>query len=244
MTIRINNVEIQYEIHRKKVKNMTLRIKSDGKVIVTANNRISSIHIEEFIKNKANWILTKLEKVKNTIKLGKDMLNIKENESILILGKECKLKLFQSEVNKVEIFENNIYIYCKDILEEANINHAFNSWLKKYTKSIMEEQLKSSMKTFKAYLIENGYSNYNEELPVLRIRGMKSRWGSCMVNKRVITLNAYLIHTPLSCIEFVMFHELVHLIHPNHSKDFYYVLSMLLPEHLERNKHLNQYTLI
>ena len=66
--------------------------------------------------------------------------------------------------------------------------------------------------------------------PALRIRDMKSRWGSCMPQKGVITLNRRLIQAPPACIRMVVTHELCHLIYPNHGSGFYALLSRLAPD--------------
>ena len=75
--------------------------------------------------------------------------------------------------------------------------------------------------------------------PKLRIRTMKSCWGSCLVNKGIITLNRKLLMKPRECIEYVMVHELCHFIHPNHSKEFYKFMEQFMPDWKERKGRLN-----
>ena len=62
------------------------------------------------------------------------------------------------------------------------------------------------------------------------IRAMKTRWGSCNVNTRRISINLHLIHKPRACLEYVVVHELVHLLEANHSKRFYALMTRFLPE--------------
>ena len=81
---------------------------------------------------------------------------------------------------------------------------------------------------------------YGVEKPTLRIRAMETRWGSCLIKKRIITLNKRLLEAPRNCIEYVVMHELCHLIHPNHSKNFYNFLTTLMPDWKERKKVLEQ----
>lgn len=244
MKISFNNVEIDYEIHRKKVKNMTLRVKTDGRVIITANNRVSTSQIEAFIVNKADWILSKLDKVNSSIKLGWEEILVKHNESFHLLGIDYKFILIKDTNYGIKLKDNTIEIYCKEITDKEVINRIFRDWLKSYTKDVMDEVLLACMKRFELLIGHKLSSSDKVTKPILKIRKMKSRWGSCMVNKRTITMNAYLIHTPLACIEMVMYHELAHFIHPNHSRDFYNTLSILLPDHRERSKDLNRYVLV
>ena len=76
-------------------------------------------------------------------------------------------------------------------------------------------------------------------LPLLRLRAMTSRWGSCHVKKRIVTLNLRLAFYPLPLLEYVLVHELVHFEHPNHSPAFYASLAARLPDWRERKQSLD-----
>ena len=80
---------------------------------------------------------------------------------------------------------------------------------------------------------------YGIARPKVRIRTMKSCWGSCLVNKGIITLNRKLLMKPKECIEYVVVHELCHFIHPNHSKQFYSFMEQFMPDWKERKARLN-----
>ena len=84
------------------------------------------------------------------------------------------------------------------------------------------------------------FQKYGVEMPTLRIRDMETRWGSCLVKKGIVTLNKRLLEAPRNCIEYVVMHELCHFIHPNHSKQFYGFLAMLMPDWKERKQLLNK----
>ena len=80
---------------------------------------------------------------------------------------------------------------------------------------------------------------YGVKKPKLRVRTMKSCWGSCLVNKGIRTLNRKLLMKPRECIEYVVVHELCHFIHPNHSKQFYGFMEQFMPDWKERKARLN-----
>ena len=77
--------------------------------------------------------------------------------------------------------------------------------------------------------------------PVLKQRVMRSRWGSCMPLKGIVTMNTYLAIMPEAIIDHVMLHELCHFIHPNHSRHFYDVMTVRMPDWKERCKAMNRY---
>ena len=79
--------------------------------------------------------------------------------------------------------------------------------------------------------------------PIIKIKTMKSMWGNCNFVKRVVSLNIYLAKARIECIDYVITHELAHLIHHNHSKDFHNLMTTLMPDWKVRKKLLNNYTL-
>ncbi len=73
---------------------------------------------------------------------------------------------------------------------------------------------------------------------------MKSRWGSCLPGKGIITLNKRLLEAPRGCIQYVILHELCHLIHPDHSKRFYGLLAAWMPDWKEWKTRLEETVLL
>lgn len=82
---------------------------------------------------------------------------------------------------------------------------------------------------------------YGVTYPVIKIRKMTSRWGSCQPLKGIITLNSKLAQVPRECAEYVVVHEFAHFLQPNHSKDFYGVVAGIMPDYKERKKKLEQF---
>lgn len=84
------------------------------------------------------------------------------------------------------------------------------------------------------------FAPYVPQKPVLVLRSMKTRWGSCTPGKCKITLNRALLKTDERCIEYVLAHEFTHFLHPDHSKRFYAFLERMMPDYRERKKHLEE----
>lgn len=73
----------------------------------------------------------------------------------------------------------------------------------------------------------------------IRIRAMKSRWGSCNFGKGTLNFNLRLIDQPLECIEYVVMHEFAHFVHPNHSTAYHALMTALMPDWKQRKARLN-----
>lgn len=84
---------------------------------------------------------------------------------------------------------------------------------------------------------------YGVTMPQIRLRRMTSRWGSCIPGKNAITFSTYLLRAPQSCIEYVVVHELCHLVHANHSPAFHALVRAILPNADARRALLKQYAL-
>ena len=78
------------------------------------------------------------------------------------------------------------------------------------------------------------FSDYEFEKPKIIIRNMKSSWGVCHPDKNSITLNSQLVHYPIDFIEYVICHEMIHLLEPNHSEAFYRILKEVMPDYKRR----------
>ena len=116
-------------------------------------------------------------------------------------------------------------------LDETKRKKLFDTWYHSLCYDMFERMIKRVFPLFKAYRIP---------LPSFRIRKMKTRWGSCSPQKCAITLNLYLAQAPAACVEYVIAHELAHLVQPNHSWKFYKVLDDVMPTHRERKQLLRE----
>jgi len=88
-------------------------------------------------------------------------------------------------------------------------------------------------------LYQKIFKKHGLNQPNILVRKMKTLWGSCTPTKDKITLNEYLLKADIRCIQYVILHELTHLIYPNHSKEFYDFLTIHMPDWKERKKQLD-----
>jgi hypothetical protein len=106
-------------------------------------------------------------------------------------------------------------------------------WYREHAGPIFERRLERCYETARRLGIQR---------PPIRLRRMKTRWGSC-TKKGEVLLNTELIKTPLHCIEYVIMHELCHLREHNHTKEFFRLLSRCMPDWERRKQRLDSFIL-
>ena len=209
MQIIINNKPYEVEITYKNNKNMYLRVKSDLKIHISAPKRISNKIITKFINDNIDNIQKMLESFEEK--------QAKMIHHLLYLGHSYEICYIE---NKKLIFTNT------KVFVGRNFN--LDNFYKKEAQTIFQEHL------------DKCYNLFTENIPYpnLKIRKMKSKWGVCNTKDKIITLNLDLIKLNLKYLDYVIIHELSHLIHPNHSNNFWLLVSKYVPNYKTYRKEM------
>jgi hypothetical protein len=217
-----------YEVHRKKVKNINLRIRPNMEIYISAPMNLHSDYIENFIRSKEKWIKQVLQKIEEA-KQNQLPSQYLSGEKHKYLGKEYELEVKQGNSNRVSIKEGKIILTV--------ISNIFENSDEK--KKVMEKwYFENAQKVF-VNAIQKWLKILDESIEKLSIKPMKSRWGSCNYVKRYINLNTELIKRTQFEIEYVVLHELTHLKYPNHGKGFYRYIENYMPNYKMAEKMLN-----
>lgn len=224
-TIVAEGQEIQYHLERKPVKNLNLRIRKDGEVFVSASAAVPDSEVDNFVCRKAGYILEAINKFEELAQYKPQPKQYVSGETFYIQGRGLRLQL--SQANKDSISSDGVYIYLavKNIDDFEKKRRMLSRFLDQQCEAVFGEIISELYPMFRKYGVDT---------PILRIRDMETRWGSCLAKKGIITLNKRLIEAPRNCIEYVVMHELCHFIHPNHSKQFYSFLTTLMPDWRQR----------
>ncbi len=229
--IILNGKQVEYELHRKEVKNINLRIKADQSIFVSANNLVSDEIVEDFLISKSEYILNALNRYAEIAKYAPQPKQYVNGESFRILGHDRRLCVIQGNKNMVESDESYITLMVVNLDDFELKKRTMNRWIIRQCKEAVTTVCKTVYPKFQKYGIA---------YPNIRFRNMVSRWGSCQPKRAILTFNYLLVEAPLSCIEYVVVHELTHFLHPNHSKKFYRQLSMFMPDWNDRKKVLEK----
>ncbi|MDF2865220.1 MAG: hypothetical protein K0R72_29 [Clostridia bacterium] len=222
---------INIVIQRKKVKNINLRIGRDKTVKVSANNRIKINKIEEFVKSKKAWINEGLNKIENYIKNNEEDIEYITGSKLKIQNNEYKIILATDKKNRAIIQDDFIYLFTTDISDRNRKKKIIDKLLKSIAIQLFDNSLNEMLELVKPYSVNR---------PKLKIRKMRSRWGSCNKSKNIVTINYELVKFSKDCLNYVMLHELIHFLVSGHNKLFYSYLSDLMPDWKEKKKILNE----
>lgn len=222
---------IAYHLEQKPVKNLNLRIRKDGSVYVSANDNVPVDKVDEFVVSKGAYILSALQRFQELAQYRPQAKRYISGETFYILGRGLRLKVFKGA--KDTIHSDGVYILlkAKDITDVKRKEHIVTQFLDQQCKDQFSDIIAKIYPLFQKYGVAQ---------PTLRIRDMETRWGSCLSKKGIITLNKRLLEAPRSGIEYVVMHEFCHFIHPNHSKQFYRFLAMLMPDWKDRKVALDK----
>ncbi|QPH84116.1 M48 family metallopeptidase [Campylobacter concisus] len=205
----------EVKIIKKEVKNITLKVRPNGEAILTAPKAASDEHIKFIIEKRAKWIVQKRAFFTSFKTPKKEYVS---GEDFKYLGRIYRLKVVQSKEERVKLQRGYLELFVKDKSDLERKRNLVYEWYYEKATLYFFNILQEFNKIAKQY-IKN-----------IKIRQMKTRWGSCNPYKSYINLNIELIKKPRVCIEYVVFHELAHLLYPNHSKKFYDYLTLYMPD--------------
>lgn len=212
LEVEIQGAFYPVEVVKKKTnKNTYIRIKDDCTIYVTTNIFTSKKEILRLLQQSEKEILRMIEK---------QQVKKKNNDGFFYLGKHYDVVFTSSNV--ITFGDHKVFV-GKDI--------DLDKWYKKQAKILFQEHL------------DYCYQNFSRKIPYpkLRIRKMTSRWGVCNYKDIVVTLNLELMKRDLSCLDYVIYHELSHLVEANHSAKFWKVVEENCPDYKKIRRTMKNY---
>ena len=205
---------------RKKTLSIIIR---DQKVILSAPKYVSDQEIDKILESKFAWIQKKLTIEKKDLKLNKKYYT--SGEIFLYLGKEYYLDIKKSTKSDIYISHNKLIIETTNFDNNNFVKNEIRSW---YMKKAME-RIELIHKHYE--IIMNLKSNK------LIFGEYKSKWGSCNI-KKVISYDWRIIMSPITVINYIVVHEISHILHPNHSKYFWSLVEKYIKDYKAQRKWL------
>jgi predicted metal-dependent hydrolase len=229
LSTQYGNRKIEFEIEYRNRKTLAIQVEPIDKVLVLSPRGLSEEIIKEKVKSKAKWILKKLLHFKDMgyIQFNREFVN---SEAFMYLGRNYLLQLLLNEnlykpVVKLSDGKLNISTPTKD---QTILKNTLQKWYKREAKKIILKRLEFYKLKFS---IEPG---------IIKIKEQKKRWGSCS-SKGNIYFNWRTVMAPSPVIDYIIVHEMSHLIHKNHSPKFWESVETILPDYKARRKWLRDY---
>lgn len=215
-TLIYGTTSITYTIVPANRKTLAILVEPDGTVIAKVPSTVSLSEVKDKIHKRARWILRQLHYFKSFGERTPTRRYI-SGESHLYLGRQYLLRVSIGKPDSVKYKGRYFEIVCSD---KSKAEKLMKEWYRQRAKIKFAEIAEPIILRFK---------KYNVEPSSIYIQEMNNRWGSCTKSKKII-LNTELIKAPRPCIEYVITHELCHLIHPDHTKLFYDMLYSEMPD--------------
>lgn len=219
---------IDFLIERSARKTVAIAVHPDCAVVVTAPQGTCSEKVGQLVHKRARWILKQKQYFEQFLPRTPSRSFV-GGETHLYLGKRYRLKLISDDKSSVKLFGG----YLEIRYPEPALHSVTEKELYKWYKIRAEQKLRERFEACFAKFTEK----YPIERPDLQIRKMKSRWGSYASSGR-LTLNLELIKAPIDCIDYIITHELCHVIHHDHGTEFYRLLKSIMPDYLSKKNRL------
>jgi predicted metal-dependent hydrolase len=220
--------EITVEVIQKDIKNLHLSVYPPrGRVKISAPLRMDLDTIRIYAISKLTWIKRQQQILKNQEReASRDFLS---RESHYYLGKRYMLKVIELNSTPAIVLKHSIIeLYVRPATTTAQRKVLIEEWYRARLKELIPDIIKKWEKELKV--------NVNE----FAIKKMKTKWGTCNINVGRIWLNLELAKKPLVCIEYIVVHEMVHLLERKHNDNFISYMNKFLPRWKKIKEQLNR----
>ncbi|HET8708275.1 MAG TPA: SprT family zinc-dependent metalloprotease, partial [Pseudomonadales bacterium] len=203
-----------------------IHVLPSGEVEIRAPLRCATADIQAFVIRQSDWIEKKLAGMQQRA----PELSFVSGEKLHFLGNELEISLTHHSKRVCVLGDNALFLYAKVSDTEKERRDLVRRWLTRQAEKILAERFR--MVASRCHFVS--------ELKPLKLRWMKRRWGSCS-SRGEIMLNIDLIRYPLEMVDYVIAHELCHLVHFNHSPAFYRLLGEIFPDWAAQKRALQQW---
>lgn len=231
--IQYGTSRIDYELRFAERKTLEISVHPDLRVSVVAPEDTSHDAIEAKVKKRAGWILKQQRELELYLPHVPPRQYV-SGETHRYLGRQYRLKIEKAKVkpeNRAVLKGGRLVVSPCEDGTPAQVEKLVTQWYRRQAERVFPERLAAMLPRF---------DRVGPLSPKLVIRRMEKRWGSC-TEAGVVTLNLRLMQVPKSCIDYVIVHELCHLVEHNHSRRFYALLQYVMVDWKNRRSRLNEF---
>ena len=213
--LSLGGTPVEYTLERKRVKNINLRVRG-GEVFVSAARWVPREVIEQFLLSRAGLILRAVEQ-----SAPPRERRWVSGERLFYLGRELTLCVEKGRQSRVTVQGDLLRVEVRETGNAERVERALAAWYRAESERLCREACDRLYPRFAPLGVPR---------PEIRMRAMRSCWGNCRPERRIVTFNAFLAAAAPDCIEYVTAHELTHFLHADHSPAFYAALACVVPD--------------
>lgn len=228
MVAQIELGDMRIEVLRKDIKNLHLSVlPPHGRVRVAAPRQINLDTIRVFVISKLDWIRRQQRKMDaQEREAPREYL---DRESHYVWGRRYLLKRIEEEAApSVELRHSRLVLQVRPGTDEARSREILEVWYR--------EQVRLAVPS----LIAKWEPVMGVKVGRVFVQRMKTRWGSCNPESQSIRLNTDLAKKPPECLEYIMVHEMAHLLEPTHNPRFRSLMNLFMPQSQHLKDELNR----
>lgn len=231
MEFQYGNKTISFNVEYRNRKTMKIAIVPPKNINVVAPNFATEEEVLKAVKSKAKWITKKLFELKDIehTKREKEYVN---GESLMYLGKNYSLKIVKNNevlAPQLKLYRGKFYMET-NTLEKDVLKKSMELWYR-------EKTLEKVLEKIKYY---EPYFRSNIKVNNVRVKEQKKRWASCTSNRDLL-FNWRCSMAPSDVLDYIVVHEMCHMIHMNHSRQFWNEVENIMPAYKDRREWLKQY---
>jgi len=219
---------LPYYIHiiNPKLKHIYLSFNDEGELIIKSP-KVSTKQIEQLLLKKSTWITNSRKKFES--KKGKS-INFSQGSELYFLGESHPLQLVTYEKKRTKLdFDGDIFTIYYHMYDENTFQRHIDTFYKKEAKQYIPEH------------VEKWAEIMDVHPSHISFRKTKRQWGSCSV-KNALSFNTMMMKLPLDVIQYIIVHELAHIKHKHHQKDFWKFVEKYLPDYKIQINELKNFT--
>lgn len=228
--VKFGSTEIPFTLRYEARKDLKITVSPDMHVHVEAPDGCSLDTVLAKVEGRAAWIIRRLERIRQFQPLPAQRRYV-SGETHLYLGRQYRLKIQQAERAEVKLVRGYFHVLVRDPHNTVLIQRLMKQWFDMRAREVLTGRLEQVYTVLKHHGVPPPRD--------IVFRKMEKRWGSCTKVGKIL-LNTELVHVPVSCIDYILAHELCHLKHPNHSPAFYALLTQAMPDWKERKHRLER----
>jgi predicted metal-dependent hydrolase len=228
-TISYSNHQLKYRLRFSARRTMAITVHPDGAVEVVAPRGVNLTEVEARVRKRARWIVRQRLFFDQFRPRSKPRRYV-GGETHLFLGRQYRLKITKGDRKEVKLKGGCLVVTLDGRAYSRRVRELVRTWYQNRARALF-------LKRFEA--IAPRFARLGCRISPPIIRRMSRRWGSYSKSGKIL-LNPDLVQAPSACVDYVIVHELAHIVHPNHGSKFFELIETMMPDWKERKRRLER----